>query len=78
MSGLLIPGLLCFLGLWGLARRVDVYAALSAGAAEGLRVLLRIFPPLVALLTAVSMLREKTCTSWRMNWSITKPRATAT
>lgn len=27
---------------------------------------------------AVSMLREKTCTSWRMNWSITKPRATAT
>ena len=57
MSELLIPGLLCFLGLWGLARRVDVYAALSAGAAEGLRVLLRIFPPLVALLTAVSMLR---------------------
>ena len=56
-SGLLIPGLLLFVGLWGLAHRVDVYAALLQGASEGLRVLLRIFPALVALLSAVSMLR---------------------
>ena len=27
-SGLLLPGLLLFVGLWGLAHRVDVYAAL--------------------------------------------------
>lgn len=56
-SGLLLPGLLLFVGLWGLAHRVDVYAALLQGASDGLRVLLRIFPALVALLSAVSMLR---------------------
>ena len=56
-SGLLLPGLLLFVGLWGLAHRVDVYAALLQGASEGLRVLQRIFPALVALLSAVSMLR---------------------
>ena len=56
-SGLLIPGLLLFVGLWGLFHGVDVYAALLQGASNGLRVLLRIFPALVALLSAVSMLR---------------------
>ena len=57
LDGLLVPGLLCFVGLWGLGRKVDVYTALSAGAAEGLRVLVRILPALVTLLSAVSMLR---------------------
>ena len=41
----------------GLLRGVDVFAAMSEGAAEGLKTVLRIFPPLVALLTAVHMLR---------------------
>lgn len=41
----------------GLLRGVDVFSAMSEGAAEGLKTVLRIFPPLVALLTAVYMLR---------------------
>ena len=41
----------------GLLRGVDVFSAMSEGAAEGLKTVLRIFPPLVALLTAVHMLR---------------------
>ena len=41
----------------GLLRGVDVFSAKSEGAAEGLKTVLRIFPPLVALLTAVHMLR---------------------
>lgn len=41
----------------GLLRGVDVFSAMSKGAAEGLKTVLRIFPPLVALLTAVYMLR---------------------
>ena len=41
----------------GLLRDVDVFSAMSEGAAEGLKTVLRIFPPLVALLTAVYMLR---------------------
>lgn len=51
------PLLLCAAGLYGAARRVDVYAALLRGAEDGLGVLLRILPSLVALMTAVSMLR---------------------
>lgn len=40
-----------------LLRKQDAYAALTDGAAQGLRTLLRIVPGLLVLLTAVSMLR---------------------
>lgn len=43
--------------LAGLLRGTDVFSAMADGAAEGLRTVLRIFPPLIALLTAVCMLR---------------------
>lgn len=56
-SALVIPILLCGVGLFGCGRRVDVYAALTAGAEEGLGALVRILPSLVGLLTAVYMLR---------------------
>ena len=49
--------LLTAAALWALGRRVDVYGALTAGASEGLTVLLRIVPSLIALLTAVYMFR---------------------
>ena len=54
---MLVPGLMAAVALYGLIRRVDVYDALATGAGEGLGVLLRIVPPLIALLTAVYMLR---------------------
>ena len=54
---LFIPLLFCFTALFALSRRVDVYAALTKGAEEGLTVLLRIVPSLVALLSAVHMFR---------------------
>ena len=57
VSSLLIPLLLTAAALWALGRRLDVYDALTAGAAEGLTVLLRIVPSLIALLTAVYMFR---------------------
>ena len=57
LSALLIPGLLAGTALIALGRRVDVYAALTRGAEDGLRVTLRILPALVGLLTAVSMFR---------------------
>lgn len=52
-----IPLLLAAVTACALRRRVDVYAALTDGAAEGLRVVLRICPNLIALLTAVYMFR---------------------
>ena len=57
LSSLVIPVLLSAVAVCGLGRQVDVYAALTHGAEEGLGVLLRIIPALVGLLTAVSMFR---------------------
>ena len=57
LSSLVIPVLLAAVAACGLGRRVDVYAALTHGAEEGLGVLLRIVPALVGLLTAVAMFR---------------------
>jgi len=57
LSELVVPALLCLVGVCGARRRVDVYGALTKGAEEGLTVLLRILPSLVALLSAVYMFR---------------------
>ncbi len=43
--------------LWGVLSDTDVFEAMLDGIKDGLGVLLRIFPSLVALLTAVYMLR---------------------
>ena len=54
---MLVPVLILAVAVWGMGRRVDLWSALTDGAAEGLKVTARIVPPLVALLTAVYMLR---------------------
>lgn len=56
-TSLLLPSLLAAAALAGLLRGVDVYGALGDGAAEGLKVLLRIVPPLIGLMTGIYMLR---------------------
>ncbi|MBP3486549.1 MAG: spore maturation protein [Oscillospiraceae bacterium] len=63
-SSLVIPGLLAAVAVWGTARRVDVYGALSTGAAQGLRVTVQIFPALLGLMTAVSMFRASGALEW--------------
>ena len=64
LSALILPLLLALAAICGLGRRVDVYAALTHGAEEGLTVLLRIIPALVGLLTAVSMFRASGAMEW--------------
>ncbi len=67
MSGwtaLLVPVLLLLTALAGMVRRVDVYRTLGTGAEEGLRVLFGILPPLIALMTAISMLRASGFLDW--------------
>lgn len=54
---MLVPALLAAVALTGCWKRVDVYTALSKGARDGLDILLKIFPALVGLLTAVYMFR---------------------
>ena len=57
ISSVIIPLLLALISLWALREKINVYEALTDGAAEGLRVLLRIFPHLLVLLMALSMFR---------------------
>ena len=64
LSELIVPALLCLAGMYGAHRRIDVYSALTHGAEEGLRVLLRILPSLVALLPAIYMFRASGATEW--------------
>ena len=54
-TAFVIPCLLAGVALYALTRRVDVYAALTQGAGEGLAVVAKILPALVGLLTAVYM-----------------------
>ncbi len=54
----LVPLLLTGCALLTLRRGSDPYEALIAGAGEGLSVIPRILPALIALLTATKMLRE--------------------
>lgn len=57
VTALLVPLLLAAVAVCGVIRRVDVCAALADGARSGGKILLSVFPNLVALLTAVAMLR---------------------
>ena len=57
MTDYLIPLILIAVSLAALWKKQDMYAALTEGGLEGLKLLLRIAPALVILLTAVHMLR---------------------
>lgn len=57
MVELIVPLIIAGVSLFALTKKVDVYSSLVSGAADGLKILLRILPALVALLTAVHMLR---------------------
>ena len=58
MSALVVPLVLATVAVYGLWRRVNVYEALLAGIGEGFSVLLSIAPAMIALLSAVAMLRS--------------------
>lgn len=68
MTDLLIPALMIGISVIALARRQDVYAALTDGGLEGLKLLLSIAPSLVMLLTAVHMLRASGAIALLTKW----------
>lgn len=63
MSGV-VPVLIAAVTLWGCVKRVDVYDALICGAKDGMHVVARIVPAMIALLTAVYMLRASGALEW--------------
>ena len=54
---LIVPMLLLSTAAWALYRKVNVFDAITTGAYDGLKSVIKIFPNLVCLLTAVYMLR---------------------
>ncbi len=58
MSAFVVPGLICGVLLYGLWKGVDLYDALTAGMREGLHTCAAMFPALLTMLVAVSMVRE--------------------
>jgi len=56
-AGLIVPVMICGITAYALSRGTDVFSALTDGALDGLKTAARILPPLVILLTSVSMLR---------------------
>lgn len=63
MSGV-VPVLIAAITLWGCVKKVDVYDALICGAKDGMHVVARIVPAMIALLTAVYMLRASGALEW--------------
>lgn len=57
ITAMIAPIIMGVVGIYALFKRVDVFSALAGGAADGLKTVGRIFPALVALLSAVYMLR---------------------
>jgi spore maturation protein B len=57
MVDYIVPGLLFFMAILALRKRENAYDLLLRGAGEGLKMMLSILPPLIMLLTAVTMLR---------------------
>jgi spore maturation protein B len=57
LSSMAAAIILTAIALAGLLRGTDVFSAMADGVTEGLRTVVRIFPALVGLLTAVYMLR---------------------
>lgn len=57
VTSMIVPLVICFIAVYGLYRGVDVYDAIVTGAGQGLKTMIGIVPALIALLTAVHMLR---------------------
>lgn len=58
ISAGVIPVLFVLIVVYGLFKRVNVFDCFIEGAAEGLKITIRILPALVGLLAAIAMLRE--------------------
>ena len=61
VTGLLIPLLLAYIGLYAQYKKVEVFPVFLSGAKQGLETVISILPTIVGMLTAVYMLRASGC-----------------
>lgn len=57
LSSVAVPAIIVFVAVYGLVKKTDVYDAMIQGAYDGIKILYSILPSMVALLTAIYMLR---------------------
>ncbi|MBQ9534536.1 MAG: spore maturation protein [Clostridia bacterium] len=57
MTAYIVPALILFIAAFGAYKRTDIYAALTEGARAGMKVCASIFPAVLIMLTAISMVR---------------------
>ena len=57
ISNLIVPIIIAFITIYGIVKKCDVWSALLSGAADGAKIVFKILPSLLALLTIVYMLR---------------------
>ena len=57
MTAFIVPSVILLILLYGLGKGVDLYAALTSGMKAGLRVCADIFPAVLTMLVAVTMVR---------------------
>ena len=53
----IIPSIIILTVIYALFRKTDIYPAFTEGAADGLKIVISIFPSVLAMITAVYMLR---------------------
>lgn len=58
LGNFLIPGIIGLIVTYGVIKKVEVYNCFVEGAKDGLKICLRIFPYLLAMILAVSVIRE--------------------
>lgn len=56
-TALIVPIILLSVGVYGIVKKVDIYDALVTGAKDGLDVVIKIAPSVVALFVSIHMLR---------------------
>lgn len=57
ISNLTVPAIIAFVALWGILKKCDIWNAMLRGMTDGAKTTFKILPSLIALLTAVYMLR---------------------
>ena len=58
ISSFIIPGIMLFIVIYGVAKKRNVYDDFVEGATGGLKTVIKVMPTLIGLMVAVGVLRE--------------------
>ena len=58
ISSFIIPGIMLFIVLYGIIKKLNVYDDFVTGATGGLKTVIKVMPTLIGLMVAVAVLRE--------------------